>query len=94
MMGMIEPQERKFCILAHLLRSVHDACVRSLGWERGHVGAGYVAFNRYLCDLSLLTTFFSRRGVHGVYSAAGLVVTYMPEWAGPEACVRTPRHGP
>ena len=55
---------------------VHDACARSLGWERGHVAVVYFAFNGYLCDSYLLASFFNRRGVHGVHSVAGLVVTY------------------
>ena len=42
--------------------------VRSLGWESGHVGVGYFAFNRYLCDRFLLAAFFNRRGDHGVHS--------------------------
>ena len=46
-----QTQERKSCILAHLLRSVHEACVQSLGGEEGHVVVSWFAFNRYICDL-------------------------------------------
>ena len=87
-----ETKEPKTCILAHLLRSEPDACVRSLGGETGHVAVSWFAFNWYLYLWSfLLAPFFNRKGVQsrGTLRRRGSW-RRVPEWAGPEACVWTP----
>ena len=84
-----ETQERDPCILAHLLRSVHDACVRSLGGEKGHVMVSWFAFNQYICDL-FHSRHFSTAEVFMGYTLARSSWWRMPEWVGPKACVWTP----
>ena len=83
-----ETLKQKSRILVHLLWLVHDAHVRSLGGEGGHVVMSWLAFNQYIWLFYL--RYFPTAGVFTGYTLVAGSRWHMPEWAGPKPCVWTP----